>query len=206
MKWEARVHGISSHAGMHPEHGASAILMASRAISQVSQKGYFGLIRKGTKTGTANAGIISGGEATNQVTDAVTVQGECRSHNPAFLKEIMKAWRQAFSDAARSVKNHKGVCGRVEFLPRNDYAAFRLPDAHPAVTFTMETAAAMGFRPRTVAMNGGLDANPLNAHGIPTITLGAGQHGAHSIEEHVVMREYLDGCRLALALVTRPME
>ncbi len=205
VKWVARIRGVSSHAGMHPEHGVSAILVAARAIETAARGGWFGLIRKGRRHGTSNAGIISGGAATNQVADDVVVHGECRSHDPAFLKQIVAAWTRAFRDAARSVTNHEGVEGQVAFEAQNDYAAFRIKDSHPAVAFTLGTARALGWSAQTIAMNGGLDANPLNDMGIPTITLGAGQHGAHSVKEYVDLPEYFDGCRLGLALATRPM-
>ena len=50
--------------------------------------------------------------------------------------------------------------------------------------------------------NGGLDANWLVKHGIPTITFGAGQNEIHTVEEFVDLAEYADGCRMAVALAT----
>jgi len=50
--------------------------------------------------------------------------------------------------------------------------------------------------------DGGLDANHLTARGVPTVTLGAGQHSPHTVDEYVVVEEYLDGCRLAVAVAT----
>lgn len=202
-RWEADVRGRSSHAGMHPEDGVSAMLAAARAIEKVSAKGFFGAICKGRRAGTANVGIIRGGEATNQVTDHVFVRGECRSHDPDFLAVITAAYRRAFESAARSVRNVRGERGTVEFRTEADYAAFRLPDDHPAVQFACRAARDQGLTPVTVRMNGGLDANPLTQKGIPTVTLGCGQHGAHSIDEFVDVAEYLAGCRLVLDLMTR---
>ena len=68
----------------------------------------------------------------------------------------------------------------------------------------MSVAAAkhLGLKPRLLAADGGLDANHLNARGIPTITLGAGQHSPHTVDEWISVGEYLDGCRLALRLAT----
>ena len=101
------------------------------------------------------------------------------------------------------MKNQRGKAAKVEFRCEADYAAFKLADRHPAVRFACATAQALGLAPRTVSMNGGLDANPLNAMGIPTVTFGAGQHGAHSVEEYVDLNEYLAGCGLAVALASR---
>ncbi len=204
-RWEAEVRGVSSHAGMSPEQGVSAMLAAARALRDAAAGGWFGKIVKGRRAGTANAGVIRGGEATNQVTDYVYVKGECRSHDPAFLKTVTAAWRTAFERAARSVKNAAGQRASVDFRVSSDYAAFRLPDAHPAVRFACGALQACGLTPKIVAMNGGLDANPLNEKGLPTLTFGCGQHGAHSVKEYVDVKEYLAGCRLAAALATQPM-
>jgi len=204
-KWEADIHGISSHAGVRPEAGVSAILIAARAIERVAARGWFGAIAKGRRRGKANAGVIKGGEATNEVTRHVFVRGECRSHDPRFLEKITAEWRAAFEWAARSVRNRDGACGRADFRAAHDYRAFRLKDSHPAVRFAVEAARAIGLDPAVVAMDGGLDANPLNAAGLPTVTLGAGQHNPHSLDEYVAIPEYLDACRLALRLATAEM-
>jgi hypothetical protein len=34
------------------------------------------------------------------------------------------------------------------------------------------------------------------------VTLGAGQHSPHTVDEYVAIHEYLTGCRLALACAT----
>ena len=201
-RWEAFVEGISSHAGMHPEHGVSAALIASRAIADASRKGYFGKIVKGKKRGTSNVGVLRGGEATNQVTDDVYVKGECRSHDLRFLRESTSAWRRAFRDAAKSVRNHKRRCGRVRFEVQRDYNPFLLKEGAPILEFANEVARSLGMKPENIVVNGGLDANYLNSKGIPTITLGAGQHGAHTVGEYIVVEEYLAGCRLALGMAT----
>lgn len=200
-RWTAIVQGRSSHAGMHPEMGVSAILAAARAIERAAAKGWWGQIVKRSGRGTANAGIIQGGEATNQVTDRVEVRGECRSHSPAFLRRIGAAWHVAFDQAAASVRNVRGQQATVKFNEVSDYRAFRLPASHAAVRTALRAARAVGLTPITEVVNGGLDANPLVEKGIPTVTLGAGQHNAHSLEEYVDLEEYVAGCRLVLELM-----
>lgn len=199
-RWEVDVVGCSSHAGVHPEDGVSAILIASRAIDEVARKGYFGKVRKGRKEGTSNVGIVRGGEATNQVTDRVYVQGESRSHQGAFRREITITYRRAFEKAAKSVKNKDGKAGRVRFTARADYEAYQLAEEAPVVRLALEQIRSFRWKPSLLVVNGGTDANYLNAKGVPTVTLGAGQHGAHTVEEYADIKEYLGGCRLALAL------
>ncbi len=201
-RWEAHVRGLSSHAGVHPEDGISATLIASRAIAGVAALGYFGKVEKGRRTGTSNVGIVRGGEATNQVTDYVWVKGEARSHSKAFLAQITGAYRQAFERAARATKNSSGASGRVEFQANREYQAFRMSARSQPVRLARSAARRLGLEPKLRISNGGLDANNLNAKGVPTVTLGAGQHSPHTVDEYVEIAEYLSGCQLLLEIAT----
>jgi tripeptide aminopeptidase len=203
-RWEAEILGRAAHAGVHPDHGVSATLIAAAAVSEVAAKGYFGKIRKGRKRGSSNVGRIVGGEATNQVTDRVLVEGESRSHDPRFVTEITATYRKAFEDAARRVKNNRGQQGKIRFKVRRAYEPFRIDRRAPLVRIAVEAIRDLGLQPELRVVDGGLDANHLNARGVPTITLGAGQHRPHTTDEYVVIPEYLSGCRLALGLASSP--
>ena len=47
-RWEAEIRGISAHAGMHPENGVSAMLIFSRAMTEIADRGLFRPDRQGT--------------------------------------------------------------------------------------------------------------------------------------------------------------
>ncbi len=49
--------------------------------------------------------------------------------------------------------------------------------------FSQEIASHIGFKPKFIHVEGGLDANALNTKNIPAITPGAGQHNTHTINE-----------------------
>jgi tripeptide aminopeptidase len=201
-RWQAHIRGRSAHAGVHPEDGVSAVLIAARAIRDIERKGFFGAIRKRAGRGTSNTGSVHGGEVTNQVTDEMLLHGECRSHDPAFLDEITRVHREAFARAAGEVRNAAGQCGKVRFEVDRAYHAFVLdPDAE-AVTRAEAALRALGRIPERVVVDGGLDANFFHARGVPTVTLGAGQHGAHTVGEYVDLEEFLGGCELACSIAT----
>jgi tripeptide aminopeptidase len=193
------VHGRSAHAGMHPEDGISAGILAAKALAWLDENGWHGAIQKGRQTGTANVGTLCGGEATNQVMDQVSLRVETRSHQMAFLDRISRTWEQAFRRAVKQT-SATGHSGRVEVEIQRQYLPFKLRVTEPAVQRAMKAAKAVGLHPETAVINGGLDANPLNAKGLPVVSLGAGQHGAHTLSEYVDIREYLKGCELACAL------
>jgi tripeptide aminopeptidase len=201
-RWTIEVLGRSAHAGVHPEDGVSATLIAARAIERVAAEGWFGRIEKGARRGTSNVGSIAGGEASNQVTDRVVVRGESRSHDPRFLDRITAAYRNAFEQAAKSVRNASGVRGRIEMKSERSYDAFRLPATSPPVGRARRAIRALGLEPSLRIANGGLDANNLSAKGVPTVTLGAGQHRPHTVDEYVEIGEYLAGAQLLVTLAT----
>jgi tripeptide aminopeptidase len=60
------------------------------------------------------------------------------------------------------------------------------------------------MEPELLTTQGALDANWLNARGIPVATLGAGQVAGHSLGERLDIEQYLMGCKVALRLATSP--
>jgi tripeptide aminopeptidase len=201
VRWTAEIRGLSTHAGIEPEKGISAGLIASMAMATIGEKGYFGRIMKGNRTGTSNLGSMNGGDASNQVMDKVILTGECRSHSPAFLKQIVKVYKASFEQAAKNVTNDKGKCGKVKFTTISDYNAFRLKKSEPCVRIASKAVEAAGKKPNPLVMDAGLDANNFNEKGLPTVTLGTGSHKFHQLEEYVDIKEYLTGCEVLLNIV-----
>ncbi|MEQ8791490.1 MAG: M20/M25/M40 family metallo-hydrolase [Pirellulaceae bacterium] len=199
---EIVIEGIASHAGGAPERGVSAIAIAALAIADLQRNGWHGDVRKNGKHGTSNVGVIHGGEATNVVTDHVTVRAEARSHDPVFRKRILDEIEKAFRRAVREVKNDRGVRGKVELHTRLDYESFKLPIDEPCVTAAAEAVRTIGREPELAIANGGVDANWLTAHGIPAVTIGCGQLGQHMTTEQLDIAAFRDACRIGLRLAT----
>jgi tripeptide aminopeptidase len=196
------IEGLAAHAGNHPEHGVSAISIASIAIADLTQNGWHGLIEKDGRTGTSNVGVIHGGEATNVVTDHVQLRVEARSHEPKFRERIVKEIQGAFERAAKSIRSTDGKHGRVKFEGRLDYEAFRLARDEPCVAAAADAVRAECGDVELAITNGGLDANWLTAHGIPTVTLGCGQRNIHTVKEELDIAEFQTARRIALRLAT----
>ena len=207
-RWTVDVKGKASHAGVAPERGISATMVVSLAMAEVFADGWWGKVAKDGKLGTSNIGFIgepdgtSAGDATNVVTDVAHVKGESRSHDGKFVREISAAFKSAFATAASKVCDHEGHPAKVKFTSRIDYMPFRLKDDAPVAKRAAAAVEAIGRTPNLRVTNGGLDANWMVKHGIPTVTFGAGQNEIHTVKEFVDLNEFDDGCRLALALAT----
>lgn len=206
--WEAFVTGKAAHAGVAPEKGISATLAASMALVEAHRGGWFGKVTKPDGHGTSNAGIFGGkngkpaGDATNVVTDYVYVKGETRSPDMAFASKITAAYRDAFEKAAAMVKDVNGESAKVRFEGRKQYPSFSLGEDSPTVSRAKRAAKSLGMTPNCVFSNGGLDANWLAKHGVPTVTIGAGQYEIHTVKEYVDLPEFARGCALAVAIAT----
>jgi tripeptide aminopeptidase len=198
VRWLAEIKGISTHAGLEPHKGISAGLIASKAMATIAERGYFGKIVKGNRTGTSNLGSMSGGEASNQVMDSAILTGECRSHSSGFLEQIVKVYKTSFEQAAKSVTNDKGKCGKVKFTTISDYRAFRLKKSETCVRIASKAVEATGKKPNPLVMDAGLDANNFNEKGLPTVTLGTGSHKFHQVDEYVDIKEYQLACAVLL--------
>jgi tripeptide aminopeptidase len=207
-RWEVEITGRAAHAGGAPERGISSMLILAEALAEVRRGGWFGKVVQGDKVGTSNVGPVSGanggaaGDATNVVTDYVHVRGESRSHDAKFFKEITAAYKAAFTKAAAGVTNVQGQSGKVKFTAHTDYHPFRMKESLAVVQRSIAAVKAQGIAPEIRVANGGLDANWLVRHKIPTVTFGAGQNEPHTVDEWVDLKEYEAACGLALELAT----
>jgi tripeptide aminopeptidase len=90
----------------------------------------------------------------------------------------------------------------VRFTSRADYHPFRMKEDEAVVRHALAAGKAAGLSPITRISNGGLDANWLVKHGVPTVTFGAGQNAIHTVKEWVDPGLFVEGCRMALACAT----
>jgi tripeptide aminopeptidase len=208
QNWEVTIKGKAAHAGVAPERGISSTLVASVGLTEAHRGGWFGKVVQPEGKGSSNVGIFGGkdgkpaGDATNVVTDYVHLVGEARSTDAAFAVKITEAFEAAFNKAKGEVKDADGGMAEVTFQTRTAYPPFLMSEDDPAVKRAKKAAKAMGLEPVTMVSAGGLDANWLVKHGVPTVTFGAGQAEIHTVNEYVVIPEFAQGCRLAVAIAT----
>lgn len=206
--WEVEIRGRASHAGVAPEKGISATMVGAIALTEARQAGWFGKVVKPDGRGTSNVGIFGGkgdkpaGDATNVVTDYVFIKGEARSPESAFATKIANGYKEAFAKAQAEVKDHEGGKAELKFSHKAAYPPFELAKNSPVVKRAAKALKMLGMEPNYLFSNGGLDANWLDKHGVPTITIGAGQAEIHTIKEYVNLAEYEKGCRLGVLMAT----
>ncbi len=180
--------GQAAHAGIEPEKGVNALVMASRAITRMD----LGRIDPET---TANLGLITGGSARNTVPERVGVEGEARSLDPGKLVNQVRKMQKAMEEAAQELG------GRVQVEVRHEYDGFRFPGDEPVVRAALAASRAIGLQPVITRTCGGSDGNELNANGIPTVVLGIGGTDFHSPRERMAISALVKLTQLIAALI-----
>jgi tripeptide aminopeptidase len=180
----------AAHAGIAPEDGVNAIVIAADAISRMP------LGRIDFET-TANIGVINGGRVTNIVPDRVEIAGEARSRNEAKLAEQTKAMVSLLEDAA----NRRG--GRADTNVERVYPAYTVADDSHLVQYISDCMGSLGIPCRTAPTGGGSDVNIFNDRGITAVNLSAGYRNPHSTTEELEFSELAKASELLVALVTK---
>ncbi len=196
------ISGIPSHAGVHPDDGVNAAMVASLALADLQENGWHGLVVKGSRRGTSNLGSIEGGAATNVVMPHVRLTAEARSHSPAFRDRIVREFHRAFERAVRRIHNSRSQTAELSIEDDTRYNAFKIPRSADSVKVAIRAVKQAGLSPQTSSCNGGLDANWMTAHGFPTVTLGCGQHNIHTVDERLHIPQFLQACSIAVQIAS----
>ena len=173
--WEVEIKGKASHAGVAPEKGISATMVGAIALAEAQQAGWFGKVVKPDGRGTSNVGIFGGkdgkpaGDATNVVTDYAFIKGEARSPEAAFATKIADGYEEAFAKAQGRGEGPRGRHRRGDVQPQAGLPAVQAGRGHArSCSAPPRRSKLLGIEPTYLFSNGGLDANWLDKHGVPT--------------------------------------
>ncbi len=167
------VKGKTAHAGLAPEDGINAIILAGKALASVPQ----GRIDFET---TCNVGLIKGGTATNIVPDWVEIIAEARSRNMGKLEKLTSEITGVFT----GIITKEG--GQAETTVTKMYEPFVLAEDSPVIQTAVRAAKSVGLKTQISATGGGSDANFFNRYGIPVAILGTGMSKVHTKEEFIL--------------------
>ena len=198
-KFKITVDGKASHAGLHPEKGINAILVAAKAMANLQ----LGRIDHET---TANIGLITGGVATNIIPEQVIIEGEVRSHNTDklqyYTKSIEDSFRQTVALWPEKLPTESGTCPVVTIQTIAEYPAMLL-DQESSVLKRVALAGSLAGKELTFEIaGGGSDANIFNDNGLATAIIATGMDKVHTTNEQLDLEHLLDLARLLLALAT----
>jgi len=184
----AIVIGRAAHAGVAPERGINAVVVAANALVSMP------LGRIDAET-TANIGIIKGGAATNIVPERVELWGEARSHDQEKLSDQVGAMVAAL-EAAASVAG-----GSVRVDVTHKYDAYRLAEDLPIIQQLAAALRAMGYEPKYQISGGGSDVNILAQRGLQIANVSVGYREIHSTGEYIAVADLERSAELVARLL-----
>jgi tripeptide aminopeptidase len=196
-RMEFKIYGLESHAGVEPERGINAIIVASEAISRMK----LGRIDHET---TANIGKIRGGTATNIIPNLVEIKAEARSHSEKKLTIQTEHMRNSFNEVIRKYERKipgKGILPRMETNIERDYPAMDIKEDAFVVGLAKRSGEVLKKRIKVQVGGGGSDANIFNSRGIETAILGTGMEKVHTVEEYIRLDDMVEACRLILKII-----
>ena len=174
--YTVKVTGISSHAGLDFEKGASAIMELSRQILKI---GEFVDLDAGT---TVNAGIIRGGTRTNVVAAEAEVEVDIRVTSQKEAERLDRQFKKLRAEDKRCKVEVSGGLNRSPFE--------RTAAVEKLYLQAKGLAKELEFELQETAVGGGSDGNFTAGLGVPTLDgLGAVGEGAHASHESVLLAE-----------------
>jgi tripeptide aminopeptidase len=185
---KVKIKGRAAHAGVSPEEGISAVMVAARAIEKMK------LLRIDEET-TANIGVIKGGLATNIVMPELEILAEARSLDNCKLDVQTKHMVEIFEKAAADFG------AEVEIKTERMYGAFNVDENDEIVNVLKKVFANMGIEASVISTGGGSDTNILNTNGIKAVNLSVGMEKAHTLEEYIVMEDLVNSARMVVEII-----
>lgn len=185
--WEARIKGLSAHAGFNPEKGVNAISAASRAIALLTP----GWVDEET---TMAVGTIKGGKANNIVPDQCIVTGEARSLNHTRALEVVEGVAMTFMEQAGQAE--------VDFVVEPHIIAYETPEDHPVIKRFKRACDKLGLPGQMKRPLGGSDNNILVRHGLAGTVLSTGMTNVHTCQEYIPVEDLQKGAKLLAELLT----
>ena len=185
----ATIRGIAAHAGVEPEKGISAIIIAAEILTQLP------LGRIDAET-TANIGRIEGGLKRNIIPEEVFLDGELRSRDNEKLDHYSEQFRILFQQA-----NERYPQAQISLDIRNTYQAYSVEASHPTVTMLGRALAHIGLEPQLEATGGGSDSNVFYEHGIVALPVGIGVRSFHTTRETAVIPEIVQGAEMCEGVI-----
>ncbi|MBQ3366715.1 MAG: M20/M25/M40 family metallo-hydrolase [Acidaminococcaceae bacterium] len=183
------VKGKSAHAGLEPEKGINAIMLAADAMHALP---VYGRIDAET---TLSVDMIDGGLAPNIVPESCEVVIDMRCPDETKLERLKSETVEIFRNAVEA----KG--GTVEIAVKEVAPGVNLDTDHATVKLAATAAVKLGFPVSTGFTGGCSDANFLCGMGLPTVLLATGMDKIHTTEERLALEDLNNAARWVLGIV-----
>ena len=192
MTYQLKCHGISAHAGVEPEKGASAILELARWVNELDKLVDY---EKGT---ILNVGVFHGGIGNGSVPDYAECSFSCRYLLRSAEEELEAMLQRMHTQPFDSRTS-------METIFVSQRPAMEPHEATMQLLKELELAGeTVGQKPTWLVTGGGSDGNFVSPFGVATLD-GCGPCGGklHTREEYLKTQSVKERLDLMTALLTR---
>lgn len=183
------VHGKAAHAGLEPEKGINAIMLAAKALTALPAYG-----RLDEET-TLSIGQIEGGTATNVVAEQVKFVIDMRCMDPDKLESLKDETISIIREAVEAGG------GQLDADPVEGSPAVHVAEDHAAVLLAKQAAQNLNLPFELMQTGGCSDGNFLCGYGLPCVLLATGMSNIHTTEEFVKECDLYDCARWVTEII-----
>lgn len=169
--------GRAAHAGIEPEKGVNALVMACRLVSALPS----GRLDEDT---TFSLTLMSSGTATNVIPSQAQIEGELRTFKPGEADRLIALLEERAAEVSSSMG------GKILVMQQPHFPPFKVDPGNPYLEALLAAAKNEGFRGFLHRSPGGSDANYLNPKGVPAVNVGVGYRHGHSSQEQLILSEF----------------
>ncbi len=183
------VKGKAAHAGIAPEQGVNAIMLAAEALHNIPAYG-----RLDEQT-TFNIGVFNAGVGTNIVCPEAKFTIDMRSLDVERLEKLK-------DDTMAQIKaTVEAGGGKVEFEVVEGCPAVNLNPEHDCIKLAARAADKLGMKVELKVTGGCADGNYLCGYGLPCALLATGMSNVHTTEEYLREEDLYNTARWTLAII-----
>lgn len=187
-KITVKIIGKAAHAGLKPEDGVSALLVASKAISNMK------LLRIDHET-TANFGVIKGGTGINSVMSELILYGEARSLDEDKLNKQTNHMIECFKLAA------KEYGAQLDIDVNRVYDVVDIDEDEEIVQLAHKAFKNLNIKSFTDSTGGGSDVNVYASKGYKAVNLAIGMTNAHSVNEYIKIEDLINSSKVVIEII-----
>lgn len=183
------VKGKAAHAGIAPEEGVNAIMLAADALSKLPAYG-----RLDSET-TFNIGMFNAGVGTNIVCPEAKFVIDMRSLNVPRLEALKDSTIALIKEAVEAGG------GQVEFDVVEGCPAVELNKDHECIKLAARAAETLGFPVELKTTGGCSDGNYLCGYGLPCGLLATGMSNVHTTAEYLKEEDLYNTARWTYEII-----
>lgn len=190
VKLFVKITGKAAHAGVEPEKGINAIMLAAQALTALPAYG-----RLDGET-TLSIGKIEGGIASNIVAPNAEFIIDMRCLDPDKLETLK-------DNTVKIIKETVEAGGGIaDITVEEGSPAMRISEDDQGVVFVKEAAAKLGLPFKAFSSGGCTDGNYLCGMGLPCVALGTGMNKIHTTEECLAEKDLYNLARLIIEIIS----